>query len=283
MRTPIDPMINIQMNMSEFNKLSKFIYAHYGINLPIAKKVLLESRLQKHLRKIGIPSFKKYIEQVCNDQEHEEVVYMINLVSTNKTDFFREKSHFDYMRSIILPQAVIEKEREIKIWSAASSSGEEAYTLAMTMEEFNLQSEHKLHYSIIGSDISTDVLKTGQMAIYDESRISTVPIDLKRKYFLRSKDKSHSKVRLIKSIRDKVKFSRFNLMDERYPTHESFDIIFCRNVLIYFDKETQEKVVTKLTQCLKTGGYLFLGHSESIMGMDLPLVQKIHTGYLKTR
>ncbi|UII25407.1 methyltransferase domain-containing protein [Fulvivirga maritima] len=151
------------------------------------------------------------------------------------------------------------------------------------MEEFNLQSDKKLHYSIIASDISTDVLKTGQMAIYDESRISTVPIDLKRRYFLRSKIKTESKVRLVKNIRDKVNFSRFNLMDERYPTHESFDIIFCRNVLIYFDKDTQEKVVSKLTQCLKTGGYLFLGHSESIMGMNLPLVQRIHTGYQKMR
>ncbi|UII25408.1 hypothetical protein LVD15_19170 [Fulvivirga maritima] len=101
--------------MSEFNKLSKFIYDHYGINLPVAKKVLLESRLQKHLRKIGIPTFKKYIERVCNDKEHEEVVYMINLVSTNKTDFFREKSHFDYMRSIILPKSVADGERDVKI------------------------------------------------------------------------------------------------------------------------------------------------------------------------
>lgn len=271
----------IRLSDLEFAKLSRYIRDNYGINLPITKRVLLESRLQKHLRISGIPSFKKYIEQVCEGEEHEEVIKMINLVSTNKTDFFRERSHFDFMTSSVLPAFINEKKRDLNIWCAAASTGEEIYTIAMTIEEFFLKNKEKFSYSITGTDISTDALHLARSAIYQESNISGIPIELRKRYFLKSKDRSVRKVRVSKQLRDRSKFKRFNLMESKYPNPAAFDIIFCRNVLIYFDKATQESVLKKLCGCLKVGGYLFLGHAESLLTMKLPLKQRLHAGYEK--
>ena len=272
----------MRLSDGEFAKLSRYIYENYGINLPITKKVLLESRLQKHLRISGIPSFKQYIEQVCEGEEHEEVIKMINLVSTNKTEFFRERSHFDFMTNQVLPTyACNSKHKNLTIWSAAASSGEEIYSIAITMEEFFLKNKERFSYNILGTDISTDALNTARSAIYPESSIDGIPFDLRKRYFLKSKDRSARQVRVRKHLRDKSTFKRFNLMDSKYPNQAGFDIIFCRNVLIYFDKATQESVLKKLCGCLKVGGYLFLGHSESLLSMNLPLKQKLHAGYEK--
>ncbi len=274
----------IQLSDVEFYKLSRFIYSNYGINLPLAKKTLLESRLQKHLRLSGIPSFKKYVDRICNGEEHEEVVRMINIVSTNKTDFFREKLHFEFMQKEILPAfANVSRGREINVWCAAASSGEEPYTIAMTIDDFLANSDTRFSYKIVATDISTDMLKKGRDAIYHEDRIAPVPMEARKKYFLKSKDRSDRKVRVVKELRDKILFKRFNLMTDNYPVQGSYDIIFCRNVLIYFDKVTREKVIRKLCSSLKSGGYLFLGHSESIFGLDVPLISRQHTCYQKLK
>ncbi len=272
----------IPLHANEFERLSKFIYDNYGINLPPAKKTLLESRLQKHLRISGFTSFKTYVDKICSNEEHDEVVKMINIISTNKTDFFRENSHFEFLRKEVLPAYNEQlKNKEINIWSVAASTGEEVYSIGITMEEYLRTSGSRLTYSIYGSDVSTDVLMTAREAIYQEDKIAAIPLDLKQRYFLKSKNLGDKKVRVIKKIRDKVLLKRFNMISDELPANASCDIIFCRNVLIYFDKSTQEKVIKRLCSCLKTGGYLFLGHSESLFGMNLPLKARQHASYQK--
>ena len=267
------------MNDYEFKKLSAFIYINYGINIPDAKKIILESRLQKRLKALNLTSYKKYIERILDKEENEEIVKMIDLVSTNKTDFFREKAHFDFLSNVILPE--ISENKCIKIWSAASSSGEEVYSIAITIQEYLEKKRKKLNYSILGTDISSEMLQKGSIGIFNKDRISHLPIALVKKYFLKSKNIHNPLIRVNLELRNKVMFLRHNLIGDNYPGASGFDIIFCRNVLIYFDRPTQQKIILKLLNKLKTGGYLFLGHSESILGMNIPLKQLAHTTYQK--
>jgi chemotaxis protein methyltransferase CheR len=267
-----------QLSETEFAKLSKFIYSEYGIKMPPEKKIMLQSRLQKRLRALRIYSFKEYIEYVFKG-ETNEVVHMIDVVSTNKTDFYREPAHFEYLKNTILPQ-LYEEKKNIKLWSAGCSSGPEVYTLAIELSEFGKQNAG-FDYSILGTDISTLMLKKAYAGIYPEEMVQMIPLEFKRKYLLKSKDKTKKLVRVNKELRNKAKFQRVNFMDDSYPVNEQFDIIFCRNVLIYFDRETQENVINKLCRHLRSGGFFFLGHSESITNIDVPLKQLKPTVYLR--
>lgn len=266
-----------------FERLSNFIYKAYGIKMPPAKKVMLQSRLQKRLREMNMNSYEEYCDFVFSKEgEALELVHMIDVVTTNKTDFFREPTHFDFLRQTVLPEFVAREKTKttLKIWSAGCSSGEEVYTLAIVLAEF-MEKNKNLDYSILGTDISTRILQKAIDAVYTEDRIAVIPIETKRKYFLRSKDRDKPTVRLIPELRKKASYQRLNFMDDSYNVNEKFDIIFCRNVLIYFDRDTQEKVINRLCMSLKTGGYFFLGHSESITGMKVPLVQLKPTVFMK--
>jgi len=272
----LNQIYNTELTDAEFNKLSAFIYKEFGIKLPYAKKIMLQSRLHKRLKALNISTFKDYLEFVFSKEGQSEIIQMINVVSTNKTDFFRESAHFDFLRQQLLPQIAQTRNLSspLKIWSAACSSGEEVYTIAITMEEFRNQSQRKLEYSIIGSDISTQVLQIAQSATYPLNRIDVIPLELKKKYFLKSKDPDKQLVRLIPDIRKRVSFQRLNFMDSSYNIGtDKFDIIFCRNVLIYFDKQTQERVINKLCDKLADNGVFFMGHSESLAGINAPLIQ----------
>ncbi len=272
-----------RMSQEEFRQISEFITTHYGIKLPDFKKTMVEGRLQKRLRKTAIKSFSEYIDFVFSKKGTEEMLEMIDAISTNKTDFFRESTHFDFLTNTLLPQFAEENVREkLKIWSAAASSGEEIYTIAMVMEEYNADvSKSSINYSILGTDISIEKLKTAIAAIYPEDRIKDIPIFIRDKYLMKSKDATKKVVRFIPSIRSKVQFKRLNLMENNYSVDGDYDIVFCRNVLIYFDKELQERVINRLCEKLKTGGYFFLGHSESIIGKKVPLRQVEPTVYQK--
>ena len=244
---------------------------------------MLEGRLQKRLQKHQFRSFNQYYELITSPKGKQEVIHMVDQVSTNKTDFFREPAHFDFLEQIILPQH--EKRsgtgyKPIKIWSSASSSGEEVYTTCMVIEEYN-RKRGFINYSVQGTDISSEILKRAINAVYTEKSIQQLPLNLKERYFLRSKDRSQNLVRVIPEIRKKTSFSRLNLMQGHYGEVNRFDLIFCRNVLIYFDRKTQEEVVRKQCQTLRKGGYFFLGHTESITGMELPLRQIHPTIYQK--
>lgn len=275
-------LFKAELTQSEFNKLSKFIMSEYGIKMPPEKKVMLQSRLQKRLKNLGLSNFKDYIEYLFSPHGmSEEVIHMMDVVSTNKTDFFRESVHFDYLLSTGLP-SLIEKydARNLNIWSAGCSSGEEPYTIAITLSEFK-EVHAAVDYKIHATDISTKVLQQGVSGIYHEDRIKDIPLVLKKKYFLRSKNREDKKVRLISNLRNKIEFSRLNLLELTPVRQPSYHIIFCRNVLIYFDRPTQLKILSALCSNILPGGYLFLGHSESISGFELPIVSQIPTVFLK--
>ncbi len=198
---------------------------------------------------------------------------MMNVVSTNKTDFFREPIHFDYLKNTILPEYTEGRySKNMKIWSAGCSSGEEVYTLCMTMEDYR-RTAKDISYRILGTDISTDVLQKAKEGVYNVSRIENIPMEIRKKYFLTTKDKTSNLVKVLPEFKNKVYFSRLNFMDNYYKVDGPYDLILCRNVLIYFDRITQEKVINKLCQKLNKDGYLFLGHSESVIGLDVPLKQ----------
>ena len=262
------------LSEADFHKLASFIYDNYGIKLPITKKIMLESRLKPRLRINNMTSYKEYSQFILSGKCGEaEIINMIDLVSTNKTDFYRESAHYDFMKDVILPEHYSNhSERTFKVWSSASSSGEEAYTTAIVISEF-LEGKRTFDFSILGTDISTRIIEKAALAIYPMDRVDVIPLAQKKKYLLRSKDTENPTVRIIPELRAKTRFQRLNLMDNSFDVPKDFDLIFCRNVLIYFDRETQEKVINKLCFHLRKGGYFFLGHSESISGYDVPLRQ----------
>lgn len=277
----INEIYKTSLTESEFQKLSQYIYSNYGIKMPHEKKIMLQSRLHKRLRALGMSTFKEYLDYLFSKEgQRVELYHMIDAVSTNKTDFFREPQHFDYLSSTLLPELYARAKGylHLKVWSAACSSGEEVYTLAIVLNEFALRYP-SVSFTVVGSDISTQMLEKAVMAVYTEDRIDCIPNELKRKYFLKSKDREKRTVRVVPALRATTSFARVNLMDTSYGMNTSFDIVFCRNVLIYFDRLTQEQVITKLARSLKPGGFFFLGHSESITNMQVPLKQVRPTIY----
>ncbi len=271
----INEVFKLKMTDDDFGRLSSFIYEELGIKMPYQKKIMLQSRLQKRLAALNMGSYKEYIDFVFSKEGLEdEIIKMIDLITTNKTDFFRESSHFDYLTSTVLPEICSGKQQKktIRIWSAGCSSGEEPYTLAIVLKEF-LENQPDFDFEIYATDISLRILQKAATAIYPIDRINEIPLALKKKYFLKSKDQTNKTVRLIPEIRSKVTFQRLNFMDPYYAVEREFDIVFCRNVLIYFDREIQQQVITKLASKLKFDGYFFLGHSESITNMKVPLRQ----------
>jgi len=271
--TELHKFYDAQLSKRDFDRLSDFIYNNYGIKMPPAKHIMLQSRLQKRLKALEIQSFDEYVKYVFGKNGIEEIIHMIDVVSTNKTDFFREPQHFEFLKDTVLHEAYNHfKQRFFKVWSAGCSSGEEVYTLAMVLSEFNIKNQG-IDFSIVGTDISTQVLQKAITAIYAIDKVNVIPLDLKRRYLLKSKSDEEKTVRIVPALRSKTTFQRLNFMDNVYTLNENFDIIFCRNVLIYFDRQTQEKVINKLSRHLKQGGYFFLGHSESITGLDVPLKQ----------
>lgn len=273
------------MSDREFSRFAEFIYDQCGIKMPPVKKTMLEARLQKRLRTLGIGSFQDYADYLfSNDGAGPELVHLIDVVTTNKTDFFREPAHFDYLVNTALPGLATSRgtgfRKGLSLWSAGCSSGEEPYTLAMVLSEFAEQNQG-FSYNILASDICTTVLDKAKTAIYLEERVEPVSLPFKRKYLLRGKDRQAGLVRIVPELRNRIRFRRLNFMDDDFGFREPFDIIFCRNVIIYFDKRTQERLINKFCRHLIPGGYLFMGHSETLSGLDVPLVQVASTIYRK--
>ncbi len=273
------------MTDKNFQRLGRYIQTRYGIKLPMAKKIMLESRLQKRLKVLNMDSFDEYCNYIFSGKgSSTELLKMVDAVTTNKTDFFREPAHFDRMVDDLLPGLVASKgigiRRPLRLWSAGCSTGEEPYSLAMLLEHFK-ESARDFRYEILATDICTEVLQKAKAAIYDEERVKPVPELLRRRFLLRSKNRSDGLVRVNSQIRSRVEFSRLNLMDRTFEFKHRFDIIFCRNVIIYFDRATQHELIGKFYDCLQPEGYLFLGHSETLLGLDLPLESVAPTVYRK--
>jgi chemotaxis protein methyltransferase CheR len=277
----LDPSVFLRMDDESFSRLTMFITREYGIKLPINKKSMLESRLNKKVKSLGMGNYRQFLDYIfSNEGKHRELLNVIDLITTNKTDFFREPAHFQFMQQSFLPDYLNEYGyRNLNVWSAGCSTGEEPYTLIMVLEEFK-KHHPAFSYSLMASDISTRVIQASHNGIYHKGRIAEIPLEMKRAYFLRSKKKDDNLVRVKPEFRKKITYSRINLMENNYGIQNlSLDIIFCRNVLIYFDKPTQEKVIKKFAACLRPGGLLFLGHSESLMGMNVTMKQLQPTVY----
>jgi chemotaxis protein methyltransferase CheR len=265
------------MSADDFGRLRKFIYSHCGINIGDSKKVMLETRLQRRLKQLKLPSFSEYCHYLFSPEGMEaELTDMINHVTTNKTDFFREPGHFEYLKATVIP-ALRAKRSEIIVWSAGCSSGEEPYTISMVLKEGGC------NFTVLATDISTNVLEKAKTAVYDEDKVAALPPDMRQKYLLVSKDRSRKLYRIVPELRGHVRFRRLNFMDGDFGFREAVDVIFCRNVIIYFDKPTQERLLNRISACLSPDGYLFMGHSETLFGMDVPLVQVAPTIYRKNR
>jgi chemotaxis protein methyltransferase CheR len=269
------------ISKKHFDRLAAFIYDYSGIKMPPSKLTMLEGRLRRRLRATGKPTFDAYCDYLFKGGGLEqETIYLIDAVTTNKTDFFREPNHFTFMRNHALPDIMARGTRSIRAWSSACSTGAEPYTMAIVLEEFSQQNSNT-PYTILATDLSTEVLATAHRGIYPTEMVEPVPPDLRQKYVMRSVAKDRREVRIIPKLRSKVGFARLNLMDERYSIGDAVHIIFCRNVMIYFDKETQAGVLSRLCDCLLPGGYLFIGHSESVAGFDLPLRTVANTVFQK--
>ena len=278
-------LTGLRISDEDFSKFAALIYEQCGIKMPPQKRSMLEARLRKRLRVLGLDSYEAYREYLfSSDGMVDELVNMIDVVTTNKTDFFREPRHFDYMIQTSLP-SLIERagagvERPLRIWSAGCSSGEEPYTIAMFLDDF-VWNNRKIDYQILATDISTQVLEKAALGVYHRDKIEPVPPDFRKKYLLKSKDPDSPQVRVVPALRQRLKFSRVNFMDANFDVGEQKDIIFCRNVIIYFDRATQERFLSRLCQCLRSGGYLYMGHSETLSGMPLPLKQLAPAVYQK--
>ncbi len=265
-----------KLSNKTFSRISRFIDKEYGIQLPLTKKIMVESRLQKRLRKLNIKSFSDYTDYIFSPEGvKNELISMVDLITTNKTDFFREADHFEFLINDVLPYIAgsgrTAAVNTCNVWSCGCSSGEEPYTLAMVLSEFAEGSSFK--YRVKGTDISSEVLARAKKAIYTERDIEPVPMSLRHKYLLRSKDTTTSLVKIKPEIQGNVQFEYLNLMDKHYSITGEMDIVFFRNVAIYFDKSTQEEIVNKICRHLKPGGYLFIGHSESLFNMEVPVEQ----------
>jgi chemotaxis protein methyltransferase CheR len=260
------------LSTRDFGRLSSFVYEEAGIRLGAEKKTMLEGRLRKRLRELNIDSFRDYCDYLFGQEGlREEKVRFIDVVTTNKTDFFRESKHFSYLAQQALPEMTARSEGQpVLIWSAGCSSGEEPYTLAMVLSEY-AETHPGFRFRILATDISTKVLAKAEMGIYTNDTVEPVPPLMRRKYLLRSRERDSDRVRIVPELRKLVEFRRLNFMDADYGLDETADAVFCRNVIIYFDRPTQERILGKLSSYLKPGGYLFVGHSETLHDMHLPL------------
>jgi chemotaxis protein methyltransferase CheR len=256
------------LSNEEFELFRRLIYDSCGINLTLSKKELVKARLTKRLTKAGIDSFKDYYKYVTKtDKTGKELIHLIDSISTNKTDFFREKKHFDFLSTSLLPSLISSKAKarikKLHIWCAAASSGEEPYSLAMTV--FNhLKPNNGWDVKILATDISTRILQKAINGIYRKELLNDIPPGTISAHFSSVLYENTNCYKVKDHLRDVITFRRFNLMTPEFPFKNPFDFIFCRNVMIYFDPETQQRLVAKFYDCLPKDGYLFIGHSETL-------------------
>jgi chemotaxis protein methyltransferase CheR len=247
------------LHAAEFDRICKVVYEHCGIDLHNGKQSLVAARLGKKLRELGQKTFLEYLDSVAADRSGAAMTSMIDSLTTNHTSFFREPRHFDFLRKSILP--ALRKRSQIQIWSAACSSGEEPYTIAMSLLEEAPDIAAKIR--IKATDISTRVLEKARRGVYAADRFEGIPLPLLQRYLLKGQNAASNTYRFKNEIRAMIEFQHLNLM-EKLPEGYRCSVIFCRNIMIYFDKPTQQDLVHRLGQHLEDGGYLFIGHSESL-------------------
>ena len=252
-------------------RLAATITSELGIRMPEAKLTMLRNRLARRLRELGITSLSDYHDRLhAPEHAHTELAELFDLATTNKTDFYREPDHFAYLTRRVVP-ALRLGARSCRVWCAGCSTGQEVYTLAMALDD-HARTARGFEYTIHGTDISTRVLREAIAATYLDDAAQPLPAAWRQRYLMRSKQRQRPLVRIVPELRRRVSFSRLNFMDASYAVPGPFDVVFFRNVMIYFDRATQEQVVNRLCAQLRPGGYLFIGHGESLSGLDTPMV-----------
>jgi chemotaxis protein methyltransferase CheR len=257
-----EPFSQFTLDPKDFDKICQIVYQFSGIRLSSGKEELVRSRLMKRLRILGIESFSSYLRYVKNDSSAQELKIMIDSLTTNKTSFFRENQHFDYLRSHILPNLKA-RDSHIRLWSAGCSSGEEPYSIAMLLNE-EWPTADRAQLRILATDISTRILSKAQTGEYEKENLQGIPSPLLDKYFTLVTSQPVQIYRVKDNIKTIVRFAQLNLMDA-WPMKGPFDVIFCRNVMIYFDQPTQRELVRRFFDMLIPGGHLLVGHSESLV------------------
>jgi len=250
----------MKLTDEDFNRIVTFIKENYGINLS-QKRLLIEGRLQFTVKEKGFDRYKEYIDLVLNDKTGEEVNVFLNKLTTNHTFFMRETDHFEFLKSTLLPyfESTI-KDKDIRIWSAGCSFGNEPYNLAMFLDEYFGENKKLWDYKILATDISNNALTVARKGIYKKDDLNDIPRHWLNKYFTKIDGENYQ---VSKEIREQVVFKYFNLMEE-IVAKKPFDLILCRNVMIYFDNETREKLIDRFYNVTKDGGYLFIGHAENL-------------------
>jgi chemotaxis protein methyltransferase CheR len=249
----------------EFAGVSRMLYEFCGIDLHPGKEILVQSRLSKRLRVLGLPNVSAYLKYVEMDATGREKTTMIDSLTTNKTSFFREPARFDFLRDRVIP-GLANAGKPIRIWSAACSTGEEPYCISIVLREA-LPEIASPEVKILATDISRTVLAQAREAIYPQDKVDDVPPALLQRHFTRMPSRTDVRFRVCDKSRASVRFAYLNLM-ERWPMSGPFDVIFCRNVMIYFDRVTQSKLIQRFAQLLAPGGYLLIGHSETLAGSN---------------
>ena len=267
----------VHLSDRHFRTIAELIESQVGIKLPPGKRLMLEGRLHKRVRALNYSDLNEYVENLFDGQFDTELTHLIDVVTTNKTDFFREPAHFTFMRESAVPALLKlhgRKSANLKVWSSASSTGMEAYTIAMVLDDMT-RTGSRFQFRVLGTDISTAVLRLAKTAIYSRDVLAPVPEPFLKRYFLSSRDRSRGEARVVPELRRMTHFMRMNLMDHPYPVDRDVDIVFCRNVLIYFERETQRKVIEQLCSHVRPGGYLMVGHSESMIHSAVPGLKQV--------
>ncbi len=262
-----------KLNKEDYLKIAGYIKHTIGIELPPSKKLMIENRLYKRLIALEFENFEEYVDYLFSPQGKKELEELANILTTNKTEFFREKKHFEFLADWYASKSL--HRGKIVGWSAGCSSGEEAYSLAITLSEIGK------NYKIIGTDISTSVLRIAKEGLYKKAILRKVPAGYLRKYFKFIVKDGEGYYQIRSFLKEKVMFFQLNLISSHYSIEQDLDFIFLRNVLIYFARDLQKKVLLHIIRYLKTGGLLFLGHSESIIEHDLPLERIAPSVYQK--
>jgi chemotaxis protein methyltransferase CheR len=260
------------MDTTTFEKFRRVVYDKSGISLGPSKESLVASRVGKRMRCLGLSEYNDYLDYVLQDRAGDEMVNLLDAISTNVTSFYREPDHFTFLTDIVTKWQA-KGQRRFRIWSAASSTGEEPYTVAMTLCE--AIREPGVDARILATDISTKVLQACKTGTYSQAKMVGVPTDLRQKYFDRSSGSEGEQYTVKPRLASMLTFARMNLSTPPFPMHGPFDVIFCRNVMIYFDNEVRSRLLREMTRLLRPGGYLLVGHAESLTGMlvDLKVVR----------
>jgi len=277
-------MQQTELTSQQFDDFSTLIGTRLGIKMPATKRTMLQSRLLRRARELGLEDVNAYHARFFSDPEmqQDELEHLLNLATTNKTDFFREPDHFEFLAQQALPAwRARSPGGPFKVWCAGCATGEEAYTLAMVLLE--QQSRGDFDFSILATDVSTRVLEKAMEATYDEEHSAPIPPHIRKKYVLRSRDSSAGLVRIAPEVRQHVRFGHLNFLSEDYGIRTKFDVIFFRNVMIYFDRATQRQIVNQMCRLLPVGNWLFTAHAETLQGLGLPLEPVASAVYVRTK